>query len=203
MVKIIMSSETNNLHHKHWHHVYKKRRQHALGISSKQIAVGQIISLVGAVIAGFHLDYNKGSLALIAGAFVIMPGVFDLNGSLGGALSAKINHRLESPTAKSLSVLLRTLGFALLISLLAGAVVGLAGGGIASVLFDADFWTVFKLSLGAIILGGLIGFPLVGLVTILLRRLGVNPDDVMGPIETTFFDVLTVFTLILVAGWLV
>ena len=198
-----MGTKTNNIHHKHWHHVYKKRRRHALGINSKQIATGQIISLVGAVIAGFHLDHNKTSLALIAGAFVIMPGVFDLNGALGGALSAKINHRLESPSAKTPSTLLRAMAFAFLISILAGALVGAAGGGIAYALFDADFWTVFQLSVGAILLGAVIGFPLVGLATIILRKIGINPDDVMGPIETTFFDVLTVATLIIVAGWLV
>lgn len=188
--------------HQHWHHVYRRRRHHALGISSRQIAIGQIIALTGAVIAGFHLDENKGSLAMITGAFVILPGVFDLNGALGGALSAKVNHRLENAAASPLRVLLRGLSFALLIALLAGAVVGVSGGALASFFFDADFGTVFKLALGAVLLGGIIGFPLIGLVTIVLRKLGVNPDDVMGPIETTFFDVLTVITLIMVAGWL-
>lgn len=197
-----MSLSASNLNHKHWHHVYKKRRRHALGISSKQIAIGQVISLVGAVIAGFHLDHNKSSLALIAGAFLIMPGVFDLNGALGGALSAKINHRLESPSAKAFGTLMRTMAFAVLISLLAGSLVGVAGGTIAHIFFDANFVTVFKLSLGSILLGAIIGFPLVGLVTIILRKFGINPDDVMGPIESTFFDVLTVAALVVVAGWL-
>jgi len=196
------SSNNSNGHHKHWHYVYKKRRNRLLGISSKQIAIGQMVSLLGAVLAGFHLNNNKASLALIVGTFVILPGVLDLNGSLGGALSAKINHRLEDSKAKAWHVFVRSLGFAFLIALLAGMVVGAAGGIISTAFFDADFVTIFKLALGAILLSAMIGFPLIAILTLVLRKFGVNPDDVMGPVETSFFDFLTVFTLVLVAGWL-
>lgn len=189
--------------HRHWHHVYKKRRRRALGINSKQIAVGQMISLFGAVMAGFHLDNNKTALAAIVGAFVILPGILDLNGSLGGALSAKINHRLENLAANPWRILARSVAFSLLIAVLAGMVVGTIGAGLASTFFDADFTTIFKLSLGAILLGAAIGFPLVALFTVGLRTLGVNPDDVMGPIESSFFDFLAVYTLVLVAGWII
>lgn len=198
-----MGSPKNNIHHKHWHHVYKRRRRRALGISSKQIAIGQMVSLLGAVMAGYHLDNNKAALAVVVGAFVIFPGVLDLNGSLGGALSAKINHRLEDPKSRTWNIYLRSVLFAFLIALLAGSVVGLAGGFLATTLFDGDFVTIFKLALGAIMVGALIGFPLVGVLTILLRKLGVNPDDVMGPIETSFFDFLAVYALVLVTGWLI
>lgn len=186
--------------HKHWHHVYKRRRRRALGISPKQIAIGQMVSLIGAVLAGFHLENNKASLAMIVGTFVILPGVLDLNGSLGGALSAKINHQLENPSAKIWRVFVHSVVFAWVIALLAGTVVGAAGGTAARLLFDADFAMVFKLALGSIMIGSAIGFPLIGLATLGLRRLGVNPDDVMGPIETSFFDFLAVFSLVAVAG---
>jgi cation transporter-like permease len=188
--------------HHHWHYLYKKRRKRVLGISPKQIAIGQMISLVGAIIAGFHLDNNKVALAAIVGAFVVMPGVLDLNGSLGGALSAKINHRLEESNAKAWRVFTRALGFALVMALMAGSIVGLAGGLLTALLFNGDFLLVFKLALGAILLGALIGFPLIATLTVVLRKLGINPDDVMGPIETSFFDFLAVYTLVVVAGWL-
>ena len=195
--------ETNGVkHHRHWHHVYRKRRQRALGTSSKQIAIGQMISLFGAVLAGFHLDNNKVALAAIVGTFVILPGVLDLNGSLGGALSAKINHRLENSSAKVWRVVFRATGFAFLIAILASTIVGAVGGTAATILFDADFETVFKLAVGSIMLGVLIGFPIIALLTVILRKLKVNPDDVMGPIETSFFDFITVYTLVVVASWL-
>jgi len=197
-----MNKHNHHNPHRHWHYVYKKRRNRVLGISSRRIALGQMVSLIGAVLAGFHLNNNKASLALIVGTFVVLPGILDLNGSLGGALSAKINHRLEDPRSKVWHVFVRSLGFAFLIALLAGMVVGAAGGIISTTFFDADFVTIFKLSIGAILLSALIGFPLIAILTLVLRKFGVNPDDVMGPVETSFFDFLAVFTLVLVAGWL-
>lgn len=197
-----MSKASAAVRHKHWHHVYRRRRRRALGINSKQIAVGQLTSLAGAVLAGFHLENNKASLALIVGTFVILPGVLDLNGSLGGALSAKINHRLEQPGAKVWRVFLRGTSFAFLIAVLAGSIVATAGGIIAMTFFDGNFSTVFQLALGAILLGAVIGYPLIGIVTIALRKAGINPDDVMGPIETSFFDFLAIFALVAVAGWI-
>ncbi len=196
-------SETKLVHHRHWHHVYRRRRRRALATNPKQIAIGQMVSLVGAVTAGYHLDNNKVALAMIVGTFVVLPGILDLNGSLGGALSAKINHRLEDPSAKTWRVVARSISFAFLIALLAGMVVGAAGGFIAKLFFDANWLTIFRLSLGAIMLGAVVGFPLIGILTLILRRAGINPDDVMGPIETSFFDFLAVFSLVLVAGWLI
>ncbi len=190
-------------HHKHWHHVYRRRRHRALATNPKQIAIGQMVSLIGAVLAGYHLNNNKASLALLVGTFLVLPGILDLNGSLGGALSAKINHHLEDPKAKAFKVFIYSIGFAFLIAFLAGMVVGVAGGLIAVGFFDGNFLDIFKLCLGATMLSAVIGFPLVGILTMALRKLGINPDDVMGPIETSFFDFLTVITLVIVVGWLV
>lgn len=160
------------------------------------------MSLVGSVIAGALLESNKVTLALVAGAFVVLPGVFDLDGSLGAALSAKINHHLEDAEAKTWNVLLRSVGFAVLVSVLAGALVALLGASLGMVFFQADFSKIFVLALGAIILSGLIGFPIIGLLSVFFRRLKINPDDVVGPIESSIFDILTVITLVIMIGWL-
>lgn len=205
-----MDHTTNNhttkfhkAHGRHWHHLYNRRRQRVLGISASQMALTQVVSLVGSIAAGVHLEENKAILALITGTFVIMPGVFDLDGSLGAALSAKINHRLEDPDARGFRVLLSSVGFALVIALLAGMLVGFVGGGMAAYLFDAEFGQIFQLSLAAIMLSAVIGFPIIGLLSLFFRKIKVNPDDVVGPIESAFFDVLTVVTLVWVVGWLV
>jgi cation transporter-like permease len=180
--------------HRHWHYVYKKRRQ-ALGISTPQMATSQIFSLIGSIIAGVLLDANKETLVLIAGVFIILPGVFDLDGSIGAALSAKINHRLQLESNKKLKVFFETILFAFGLCVLSGMIVGLFGGAISSVFFDANFWEVFFIAWGAIILSGIIGFPLIALASIAFRSRGVNPDDVVGPIESSLFDILTVITV--------
>ncbi len=199
-----MKHTANQRNHKHWHYLYERhrRRQRVLGINAKQMAWSQVFSLIGSVVAGALLESNKITLAVIAGTFVILPGVFDLDGSIGAALSAKINHRLENPDLDTLSVFIRSVGMALLISILAGLLVAGVGAGIATAFFDADYWQVFVLAEGAITLSALLGFPLIGALSVVFRRLRINPDDVVGPIESSIFDMLTVITLVMVIGWL-
>lgn len=192
----------NGFHNRHWHFLYEKRRRRVLGINPKQMAVSQVFSLVGSVVAGVLLESNKTTLALVAGAFVILPGVFDLTGTMGAVISAKINHRLEDPSAKTWRVFAGTVSYTTLVAALGGLLVALAGAGLATWLFDASFTQVFKLATGAIVLCGLIGFPLIGLLSLLARQRNMNPDDVIGPIESSIFDILTVITMVLVIGWL-
>lgn len=189
-------------HTKHWHYLYKKRRRRALGINAKQMAWGQIFSVIGSVIAGLLLESNKVTLAALAGAFVILPGVFDLSGTMGAVLSAKINHRLEDPAAKQLRILISNVLLSLAVTLTAGLLLAAVGASLAIIFFEASFWQVFVLAEASIFLSTLVGFPLVGGLSVLFRRLNINPDDVVGPIESTIFDILTVLTLALVAGWL-
>lgn len=189
-------------HGKHWHYIYAKRRRRALGISTKQMSISQVFSIIGSVIAGVLLESNKATLAMIAGVFVILPGVFDLNGTLGAALSAKINHRLEDPKNNPFSVFLRSVGFALFIAIFGGMLVAMVGGGIAFWIFNANFWQVFWLAEIAVFLGAIIGLPLIGLLSLFFIKRRMNPDDVVGPVESSIFDILTVISLVLVIGWI-
>lgn len=160
----------------------------------------QVISLIGSIIAGVLLDANKTTLAAFTGAFVILPGVFDMSGSLGASLSAKINHRLEETRASVWRIFSASTLFTFLVAVFAGALVSLIGAGIASLFFDASIWHVFILSELAIISCGIFGFPIIGLLCIVLRKFGLNPDDVVGPIESSVFDILTVLSLSIIAG---
>ena len=192
-----MKSEIKNaLHQPHWHYIYRRRRQ-VLGISTKQMATSQVFSLVGSIIAGVLLDANKESLALIAGVFVVLPGVFDLDGSIGAALSAKINHRLEDPDAHPVDVFWNTVSFALALCSAAGALVGLTGAAISTAFFDAYFWNVFFIGWGAVMLSGLVGFPIIAAMSIFFRLKKINPDDVVGPIESSIFDILTIIMIVI------
>jgi cation transporter-like permease len=196
-----MNSPQVSAHHhlRHWHHVYKKRRQRGRAINSKQMALGQFVSLIGAVIAGVTLDMNKETLAAFAGAFVVLPGVFDLSGSLGASLSAKINHRLESSTAQIWKIFSSSLIFTYGIALASGLIVSCIGALIASQFFDANFGKVFALTELSIALCCLIGLPVIGGLSVVLRKFKVNPDDVVGPIESSITDILSVVILSFVA----
>lgn len=189
-------------HVKHWHYLYRHRRQRALGINTKQMAWSQVLSLIGSVIAGVLLENNKEVLALMVGAFVVLPGVFDLGGSIGASLSAKINHKLENPKAKPLFTLAHSTTYAIALAALAGLLVAFVGAVLSVWFFYADFWQIFWLAEGAIVLSALIGLPIIGVLSVLFRKMRVNPDDVVGPIESSIFDILTIVTMALMIGWL-
>lgn len=168
-----------------------------LGISGKQMAWSQVFSLAGSIVAGILLESNKTTLALLAGAFVVLPAVFDLDGSLGAALSAKINHRLENTNVSTWRVAIGSILFACLIAGLSGFVVAGVGAGIATFFFDAVFSQVFTVAFAAILLSAIVGFPLIGGLSVFFRKRNMNPDDVVGPIESSVFDILTVVMMAL------
>ncbi len=185
----------------YWRYLYQKRRRF-FGIKPAQIAWGQILALAGAIFAGLHLESSKTTLALIVGTFVILPGIFDLVGSLGSALSAKIAHKLQDAREPIWKILFTSIGYAISTAVLAGLIVAGAGGAIAAHFFDANFEQVFQLAYGAIIISSLIGFPIVGIATTISCLMRINPDQIIVPLETSFYDVLTVVVMVAVVGWL-
>lgn len=180
-------------HRHHWHYVYKRRRKFK-SISQKEILIGQIISVSGSLLAGVLLEFNKEQLMLFAGAFLLLPGLIDLAASITGAMCAKINHRLEEQN-RPLLISAQSIGFAISMSIIAGAVVGLVGGLIGEIFFDSTFWQLFALSLTTMIVVGVITYPLMALLTFLVRRRGADPDNIVGPVESGFTDMLTVLVV--------
>lgn len=190
-------------HLRHWHHIYKKRRYRALNINAKQMSYAQIVSLLGSIIAGVLLDANLVAFSALAGAFVILPGIFDLGGSLSASLSAKINHRISETEASRWRIFITSLGFTIVVAIFSGLIVSLVGASIAAIFFEANFWKLFILAEVAIVICCTIGFILIGWLTLVVRRLGMNPDDIVGPIESSLFDILAVITLGFLIGLLV
>jgi len=186
--------------HHHWPYIYHVRRRRALGINTAQMAWSQVFSLIGSVVAGLLLEVNKETLVLLVGALVMLPGAFDLDGSIGAALSAKINHLSEDPKSNQSQVFFSAVWFALRQALIGGVLVGLVGAAAATLFFDAVFMRVFWLGLGSITLSAVVGFPLIGALSLLFRWFSINPDDVVGPIESSIFDVLTVITMVIMTN---
>ncbi len=182
-------AERHHTHHRHWQYVYKQRSQKP--ISWREIALGQIISVSGSLIAGLLLDINKNTLALFAGAFLLLPGIIDLAASITGAMCAKINHRLEASDQKW-HIVRGSVAFALLLSLTSGFVVGVCAGAIGELFFEAHFWQVATLGVASMLIVGVITYPIMAMLTLFVRRTGADPDNIVGPVESGFTDTLTV-----------
>ena len=164
------------------------------------MSFAQLFSILGAVIAGVILDSNKLTITAIAGSFVLLPAIFDLSSSVGASLSAKINHKIEDQPSRVVNLLIKNTLFAFFIGILSGLIVSIVGASITSIFFEADFIKVLLLGVGSIAISTACGFPIVGILSIILQKKGVNPDDVIGPIETAIFYILAVISMSFIAG---
>jgi len=180
-------------HSRHWFYL-NRHRTRKIKHTAREILTGQIISVIGAVVAGYVLELNKAELVTMAGAFLILPGVFDLGGSIAGAMAARLNHRLGEG-APARKVLRDALFHAMLLTCAASVILGLFGATIGILLFDANFTKLLVVTIVASVSAGVVGFPLVGGATWLAFKRGVDPDNFIGPIETSIFDTLTVLTV--------
>ena len=189
--------------HRHWHYVYKHRRARAKRLTDEvsmwQIITGQIFTVVASVFAGYILDFKKEDIGLLVGAFVLMPGIVDLSASLTGAMAAKINHQVDETPAHPSIVAIHAVSFSLLIGLFAGTIVGLFGGIISSLLFDGDIWQVTMLGLLSMMTITIITDPAVALLTIIFKRFKINPDNIVGPIQSSLVDVVAIVIIAMYA----
>ena len=188
--------------HRHWHYIYKKRRKKAEAISSRQIMFGQIIALCGSLVAGYVLEINKEHIVAFTGALLLLPGIIDLAASITGAMCAKINHKLESDR-HVFKVLYSSVAFSIFLTIFSGFVVGLTGGLIGEIFFDATFWKILVLCQSSMLIVGLVAYPLMAGITALVKKSGYDPDNIVGPVETGFTDALMVMTVSLIVRLLV
>lgn len=180
-------------HERHWHYV-RRRRLRTANHTNREILGGQIITLLGAVVAGLVLDLNKGELASMAGAFMIMPGVFDLGGAVAGAMGARLNHRLDQG-APVKHVTRDALLHAFTLICFSAVFLGLFGAIVGKLLFDADLWRLFMVTFLSAVAAAIVGLPIIATATVLSKKRGLDADNFIGPIETSLFDTLTILAI--------
>lgn len=185
--------------HRHWHYVYRHRRARARRITDDvsmwQIIAGQIFTVIASVLAGYILDFKKEDIGLLVGAFVLMPGIIDLSASLTGAMSAKINHQIDETPAHPSIVAVHAVSFSLLIGLFAGTIVGLFGGLISTLLFEGDIWQITMLGLLSMMTISLIADPIIAILTVIFKKIKINPDNIVGPIQSSLVDVIAIIII--------
>ncbi len=186
--------------HRHWHYVYRQRkaRKFVDDVNTTQIIAGQIFTVVASVGAGYILDIQKANLALIAGTFVLMPGIVDLSASLTGAMAAKINHHIDETPAHPFVIAAHSVLFSLFVGTFAGLIIGVFGGFLSHILLDGDILQIMKLGMLSMISISVIGDPVIAFMTIGFKKLGVNPDNIVGPIQSSMIDVLAI---LIIAGY--
>lgn len=164
--------------------------------------VGQAFSLIGALLAGVILELNKTELASVIGVFLLLPGIFELGGAEAGAFGAKLSHFHETHPRHAKRYFIPNMFYSLGLILAGSIVLGTLGGLIGEWLFGADLLTLLKITILSSTLAAICGLPLVGLATLRAIRLGLDPDNVIGPVETSLFDLLSIVMTIISVGLL-
>ena len=184
----------NQKHHStHWHYL-RRRRTRKKAHTAREIFYGQILSLFGATASGLVLEANKSKIAALVGAYMILPGVFDLSGSAAGAMCARINHIIGDKSSNRQLVKRALIGSLLLVTVSA-FFLAIFSAALATLLFGADLLKIFSVTAGSVIISAAIGFPLTATVTLITKRNGLDPDNFIGPIESSLFDVLSIISV--------
>lgn len=172
-------------------------------VSSKQIIMAQIFTVVVSIIGGILLESSKHNIIALAGAVVLYPGIIDLIASVAGALGAKLNHHLETDRYKKSAIIIHGIVFSMAIIIISAVLLGLVAGLMASIFGQVDFIRLVLLSLTTASIVGIIIFPMMGISVVILRHYKINPNNLIGPIESSVVDVVATLIFIIVIGWLV
>lgn len=147
-------------------------------------------------------DIQKETLALLAGALLLLPGIIDLAATLTGVLCAKINHQIDATKTSTWFIVSHSLIYALVVGLLSGLIVGAVGGLVGHLLFDASFEKMVILAVVSMLFICVVCFPIMIIFTLLVRKLNMNPDNVSGPVESSIVDIVAILVIAGVVGWL-
>lgn len=169
------------------------------------ILKGQLISVVGGILAGIFLASRLDDLKLLPGFFILFPGFLELQGDINTTLAARIGSLLHTKGIESIDELRDPQAKSnLLAAFLLSAVASLSLG-VLSFLLTALFLRqiIFELVFISFLAGLLVSsllIPLTLITSAWLYKKGYDPDNVMGPILTSLTDIMSVIVLILLIG---
>lgn len=183
-----------------WRTLYaQKRKLH--DVSTKQIILGQLFTLVVAMAAGLLLEDNKQALLLVGTTLVLYPALADMLSSNAAVLSASVHHDIDNITESKTWAILVAISKTMSVTILASTILGIFAGIIGVIMFDTGFFQTLFLASASGTLAGLIGLPFMLGVTFLVRRMQVNPDNVTAPLETAIFSSLTLAAIVVVTRY--
>ncbi|MBI5398337.1 magnesium transporter [Candidatus Woesearchaeota archaeon] len=168
---------------------------------SKEIAIGQIVTVTGGLLAGGALAFYTDKIALIPGIFVLLPGFLDMRGDVVGSLAARLSSELHIGSidiAKQKRQGIRDgVVAAFLLSLAASVILGLVAYAASYFIFKINNPDIIWVAIIATIVSNLILIPLTVKSTVWFFAHGYDPDNVMGPYITVVGDVAAIVSLLI------
>ncbi len=161
----------------------------------------EIVSMTGAIIAGFVLASGLNLLELIPGLLILLPGFLEVHGSISSSLASRLSAglflRIVKPNFKAQRIIIGNVIAGLILSFIVSLSLGLVAYFYEFLFFNSANSDVILISL----LASAITSPIVILATVVSTiwffRKGFDPNNIMGPYITTLGDFIGVMALIL------
>lgn len=173
--------------------IEQKKRQHEP--STKRIIIGQLITIFVVGVSSLLIEDNQEAFLLFGATLLIYPALTDLLMSSGSVLSASIHHDLErqdeSTYRFSLLAIIRSISG----TIIAGTIVGSVAGVISAVVLSIPFMATLRLAVLATTIAAIVGLPLVLAITLFVRNLKSNPDEIIPPFESSVFNVVMLLAI--------
>lgn len=166
-----------------------------------EIMSSQFVAVTGGLLAGSLLAFFTNQLLLVPGLLVLIPGFLEMRGNITGSLSARLSSALHlgtlSPNARKNNFLraniLASWWLVVMVSLILGMVAYLA----IFLFFKISEPRIIYIAFFAAIISNIFILPLTTRTTIWLFKKGYDPDDIMGPYNTTIGDVISVLSILI------
>ncbi|MBS3153458.1 magnesium transporter [Candidatus Woesearchaeota archaeon] len=165
-----------------------------------EILSGQIVSLIGGLIAGILLAVYTDNILLIPAMFILIPGFLELRGNISGSLSARLSSGLFlgviKPKINSDYLLVGNVIASFILTLAISALLGSLAFLIEYLIFGILFVKIIYIAIIAGLLANIISIPFSVYFTFYLFRKGHDPNNVMGPFLTALGDVVSMLSLL-------
>lgn len=170
----------------------------------EEIYFSEFLAITGGIIGGTLLSSLSNSFSLIAGLFILFPGLLELHGNIYGSLSARLSNllllgKLKDKREKRYFIKQNILATFLLLFFVS-FVLGLISYLFVYFILGTDNPVLILISLFSSILSSFIEIPLTIYMTFWTFRHNLDPEDIMGPYVTTLGDIISILSLVIIAG---
>lgn len=179
------------------HHLKRRSVPESAKHYIPEILSGQLLSIVGGLIAGALLAYFRHSFEPVIGFLILLPGVIDSTGNIQGSLSARLHHTvLRWPKLHSDRPAWRNNRLAAyILGMIAGIILGLVSLVVTYGIYHEFNWRLLWIAMISCTIVNVLLTPFDAWLTDWLFERGHDPDNLMGPIVTSLADVAGIAVL--------
>ena len=165
-----------------------------------EIFSGQIVSLIGGLIAGVFLAVYTNKLLLVPAMLILIPGFLELRGEIGGSLSSRLSSglflKVIKPKFQNTYLVRGNIIASFILSFLMSIFLGILAFILEYFIVGIFYPKIIAIAIFAGIMANIVDIFFSVFFTFYLFRKGHDPNNVMGPFITSVGDVASILSLI-------